>query len=88
MNQVVQITGGVSTASSGWLKPCFPHQGKAHYFDQAKDLPAVTSQGRAYFWRSLCGIDTVSTEKVPMFAAGNWSRCKKCKKQLARREAA
>lgn len=86
MNQVVQITGPATQAKNGWLKPMFPITGKAHYFNQESDLPAVTTQGRAYFWRTLCGVDTVSTERVPMFDAGNWSRCKKCERAITRSE--
>ncbi|QJI29931.1 hypothetical protein HKK55_14850 [Pseudomonas sp. ADAK18] len=88
MTQVAQITGGASRPSRGWLKPMFPIAGKAHYFNQEKELAAITSQGRAYFWRSLCGIEAVSTDKMPMFEPGNWDRCKKCEQKLARGKAA
>ncbi|MCP3750762.1 hypothetical protein D3C77_482930 [compost metagenome] len=88
MNQVVMITGPASTAERGWLKPMFPIRGKAHHFARIKGFGAITSQGRAYYWESLCGIDAVSTEKVPMFEAGNWTRCKRCEHQLNRRAAA
>lgn len=88
MNQVAQIGGPPTKAKSGWLKPMFPIRGKAHHFDQDTDLPAVSTKGPAFFWRSLCGIDTVSTERVPMFEAGNWDRCKKCEQAIARRAAA
>lgn len=88
MTQIAQITGGASRPSGGWLKPMFPITGKAHFFNQEKALAAITTQGRAYFWRSLCGIDTVSTDKMPMFEPGNWGRCKTCEQNLARRAAA
>jgi hypothetical protein len=88
MTQVAQMTGGASRPSKGWLKPMFPITGKAHYFNQERAYAAVTAHGRAYFWRSLCGIDTVSTDKMPMFEPGNWDRCKKCGHKLARRAAA
>ncbi|WP_432783706.1 hypothetical protein QZH45_09620 [Pseudomonas corrugata] len=84
MTQVAQITGGASRPSKGWLKPMFPITGKAHYFSQEKEYAAITAHGRAYFWRSLCGIDTVSTDKMPMFEPGNWERCKKCGHKLNR----
>jgi hypothetical protein len=88
MNQVAQITGPASQADSGWLKPTFPIRGKVHYFAKLKGFDAITSNGRDYYWESLCGIDAVSTERTPMFEAGNWSRCKKCEQQMARRSAA
>ncbi|SEC25645.1 hypothetical protein SAMN05216178_3999 [Pseudomonas saponiphila] len=88
MTQIAQITGGASRPSRGWLKPMFPITGKAHYYSQDKAYPAITSHGRAYFWRSLCGIDAVSTDKMPMFEPGNWDRCKKCEQKLSRRSAA
>lgn len=88
MTQVAQMTGGASRPSKGWLKPMFPITGKAHYFNQEKEFAAITNQGRAYFWRSLCGIDTVSTDKMPMFEPGNWDRCKKCEQKLTRSAAA
>ncbi|WP_110970856.1 hypothetical protein [Pseudomonas huaxiensis] len=86
MNQVVQITGPATTAAEGWMKPAFPHSGKAHYFEQELELPSTESQGSAYAWHSLCGIDSVSTGKVPMFEAGSWSRCKRCEHRLEKIE--
>jgi hypothetical protein len=88
MTQIAQITGGASRPSKGWLKPMFPITGKAHYFNQEKGVAAITTHGRAYFWRSLCGVKAASTEKMPMFEPGNWDRCKKCEQQIARRAAA
>ena len=43
MNQIVQITGGASRPSKGWLKPMFPISGKAHYFNQEKEFAAITA---------------------------------------------
>lgn len=86
MNQVVQITGPATQAEKGWLKPMFPITGKAHYFNLDLELPATATECRAYYWIALCGVDAASTEKVPMFDAGNWSRCKKCERAISRSE--
>lgn len=88
MSKVAMIGGPPTQASEGWLKPMFPITGMAHYFEKEFDLPAVDGQGMAASWHSLCGLDAISTEKMPMFEAGNWVRCKRCEQQMARRDAA
>lgn len=87
MNQVVMITGPASAAESGWLKPAYPFAVKAHFFEQEQSVPDGEG-GRSFAWRSLCGVDAFSTRQAPMFEAGNWTRCKKCEQQMARRAAA
>lgn len=87
MNQVVMITGPASTVKNGWLKPAYPFAVKAHYFEQEQSVPDG-SGGWSFAWRSLCGVDAYSTRQTPMFEAGNWTRCKKCEQQMARRAAA
>lgn len=88
MTRIAQITGGASSPAKDWLKPMFPFAGKAHFFTKRKGVAVLTSHGRATYWLSLCGLDAVSTEKMPMFEPGNWDRCKKCTQQLARGNAA
>ncbi|WP_454869582.1 hypothetical protein [Pseudomonas putida] len=87
MNEVVMITGPASTAQRGWLKPAYPFSVKAHYFEQEQSLPDLRG-GLSYAWRSLCGVDAFSTQQAPMFEAGNWTRCKRCEKQLGKEAAA
>lgn len=84
MTQVANLTGGAASPAKGWFKPMFPHSGKAHYFTKQKGLAVLTSHGRATYWTALCGVDAVSTEKMPMFEPGNWDRCKRCTQKIAR----
>lgn len=84
MTQIACITGGRASPAKGWLKPMFPHSGKVHHFAKKKGMDILTSQGRATYWVALCGADAVSTDKMPMFESGNWPRCRKCEKALAK----
>ncbi len=88
MSKVAMIGGTATQATEGWLKPMFPITGRAHYFEKEFELPALDDQGVAASWHSLCGIDSISTGKMPMFDAGNWVRCKRCEQQMAGRDAA
>jgi len=84
MTQIAQMTGGAASPAKGWLKPMFPINGKAHYYNRDMVVAAISAHGRAYLWHSLCGLDAASTDKMPMFEPGNWERCKRCTKQLAK----
>lgn len=88
MSKIARIGGTATQASEGWLKPMFPIAGRAHYFEKEFELPALDGLGVAVSWHSLCGIDAVSTGKMPMFDAGNWVRCKRCEQQMEARDAA
>lgn len=88
MNQVVMITGPATTAESGWMKPMFPHSGKAHYFSDLTGFDDGVLEPRFKYWDSLCGLSASSSDRQPMFEAGNWSRCKTCEKLLAKEQAA
>lgn len=83
MIRVAMIGGPPTQASEGWLKPMFPITGMAHYFEKEFELSVVA----VVSWQSLCGLDAISSEKIPMFEAGNWTRCKKCARRLERRSA-
>lgn len=75
----VQITDGVLTQTEGWAKPAF-HGMRAHYFVQVS-ADAIGKHGRYRAWRSLCGAETVTHDKAPMFGMGSWERCKNCLKR-------
>lgn len=87
MNKALQITGLATKASFGWFKPAHQFSVRAHVFKRAYSSPNG-SGGTSHAWKAICGVEVFSTQQAPMFEAGNWTRCKKCEQQLARRNAA
>lgn len=81
----VQITDGVLEQTEGWAKPCF-HGKRAHYFVQVS-ADAIGKHGRYRTWKSVCGEETTTHDKAPMFGIGSYERCKNClkKRNAARR---
>lgn len=75
----IQITDGKMEQAEGWAKPCF-HGKRAHYFSQVS-ADAIGPGGRYRTWKSLCGAETVTHDKAPMFAIGSYDRCKSCLKK-------
>ncbi len=75
----IQISGGKLEQAEGWAKPCF-HGQRAHYFVQTS-ADAIGPQGRYRTWRSVCGTETTTSDKAPMFGMGSWERCKTCLKK-------
>lgn len=75
----VQIAGGKLEQTEGWAKPPF-HGMRAHYFVQVS-ADAIGKHGRYRTWKSVCGTETITHDKAPMFAMGSWDRCKSCLKK-------
>lgn len=75
----VQVTSGVLEQTEGWAKPCF-HGKRAHYFVQVS-ADAIGKHGRYRTWKSVCGAETTTHDKAPMFGMGSWERCKVCLKK-------
>lgn len=75
----IQITGGKLEQVEGWAKPCFSGS-RAHYFALAS-ADAIGPQGRYRTWKSVCGTETTTSDKAPMFAMGSYERCKTCLKK-------
>lgn len=75
----VQISDGKLEHTAGWAKPAF-HGRRAHYFTLAS-ADAIGRHGRYRTWRSVCGTETTTHDKAPMFGTGSWERCKACLKK-------
>jgi hypothetical protein len=75
----IQITDGKLEQVEGWAKPCFGGS-RAHYFVQTS-ADAIGPQGRYRTWKSVCGTETTTSDKAPMFAMGSYERCKSCLKK-------
>ena len=72
----VQISDGVLERPEGWAKPAF-HGKRAHYFTQLS-ADAIGRHGRYRAWKSVCGAETTTHDRAPMFGMGSWERCKVC----------
>jgi hypothetical protein len=82
----IQISDGPLGQAEGWAKPCFGGA-RAHYFVQVS-ADAIGPGGRYRTWKSVCGTETTTSDKAPMFGMGSWDRCKSClKKRNASRSA-
>jgi hypothetical protein len=88
--------GGVSEARFAYgMKDCEPgwalsalRGDRAHYFEPwGADMALALSDdvpGFLWVFDSLCGIVFVATDSVPLLKPGNWPRCKRCEKSLAK----
>jgi hypothetical protein len=75
----IQITDCKLDQVEGWAKPCFGGS-RAHYFALVS-ADAIGPQGRYRTWKSICGTETTTSDKAPMFAMGSFERCKTCLKR-------
>lgn len=75
----VQIAGDKIEQAEGWAKPFFGGS-RAHYFVQVSS-DVIGPGGRYRTWKSVCGTETITHDKAPMFAMGSWDRCKSCLKK-------
>lgn len=75
-----QISDGPLPGNKGWGKAPFCGN-KAHYFELIY-ADSIGPHGREKYWVALCGVDAVTADRVPMFAAGSWKRCKNCERRV------
>lgn len=81
----VTMSGGKTDLEKGWLMApgtwnC------AHYFKQTQaDQIGPDGHGRVRHWKSLCGVDAMTTDRIPMFGAGNYRHCQRCQQKLRRK---
>ncbi|WP_145150851.1 hypothetical protein [Pseudomonas oryzihabitans] len=81
----VTMTGLKTELEKGWLMPLGTWT-CAHYFKQTQaDQIGPDGHGRVRHWRSLCGVEVTTSDRVPMFDAGNWRHCQRCQQKLRRK---
>lgn len=56
----------------GWMKNW--GGSRVHWFTRMDEVGDVVE------WRSLCGLQALSSPRVPMFSPGNWPRCSHCQR--------
>ena len=73
------MSGGPIDLKEGWAKIPFTGS-KVHYWKPTKieGFAAIHKGKPVHMWRSLCGVETISTATAPTLNEGNWPRCKKC----------